>query len=188
MRQFARVEPGETVLSDINAGIESCVSITLAAAYKKKLQILTDLSPLSPVSCNVAKINQVVLNLFINAIDACSEGGTVKVRTRADDGGVRIDVEDDGCGIETEFRDQIFEPFFTTKPAGKGTGLGLSMSRDIIRDHGGRIEFDSAPSKGSRFTVFLPVQSDAGPALPTHGMATHDFRGESETRKDYEPI
>ena len=80
------------------------------------------------------------------------------VRTAAEDGQVRIDVIDDGHGINPTIRDRIFDPFFTTKPIGKGTGLGLSISYGIVQDHGGTIEVDSTPGEGSRFTVRLPLQ------------------------------
>ena len=98
------------------------------------------------------------MNLLSNAIDACPPGGTVTVRTGAEDGQVRIDVIDNGHGINPAIRDRIFDPFFTTKPIGKGTGLGLSISYGIVQDHGGTIDVDSTPGEGSRFTVRLPLQ------------------------------
>ena len=122
-----------------------------------------DLGALPSVTCYAAKINQVMMNLLTNAIDACSEGGTVTVRTRAEEPGVRIEVADNGCGIEPEHRDRIFDPFFTTKPVGQGTGLGLSISYGIIQDHGGTIEVDSTLGQGTCFTIHLPLRPKPAP-------------------------
>jgi two-component system, NtrC family, sensor kinase len=188
LRRFARNDTGEASETDINAGIESVVSMSLSQAYKRQLRLVTDLAPLPLVRCIATQINQVVFNLLINGIDACSEGGTVTVRTRVEDGGVLVEVEDDGRGIEPEFRDRIFDPFFTTKPAGRGAGLGLSMSQEIIRDHGGRIEVESAPGRGAKFTVHLPAAADAGRVFPRMGMTVHDFRAGSEARKGYDVV
>jgi signal transduction histidine kinase len=126
------------------------------------------------VSCQAAKINQVVLNLLANAIDACAEGGCVTVRTSRADAEVVIDVVDTGRGIPAEIRPRIFDPFFTTKPVGKGTGLGLSISYAIAQEHGGTIEVDSTPGQGARFTLRLPIRSNARPD------ARHD-RGAADT-------
>jgi two-component system NtrC family sensor kinase len=113
------------------------------------------------VACQPAKINQVVMNLLSNAIDASHESGRVVVRTASVDGCARIEVEDEGTGIPQEVRERIFDPFFTTKPVGEGTGLGLSISYGIVNDHGGTIELDSTPGKGTKFTVILPVREKA---------------------------
>jgi signal transduction histidine kinase len=116
-----------------------------------------ELSPLPGVTCQPAKINQVVLNLVANAIDACPDGGTVTVRTCVvADGGVEIRVIDTGTGIAPDVREKIFDPFFTTKPQGQGTGLGLSISHGIVADHGGRIDVESEPGRGACFIVRLP--------------------------------
>ena len=121
-----------------------------------------DLGTLPSVSCYPAKVNQVVMNLLANAIQASHEGGKVVVRSRHDDGRVVIDVIDEGTGIPPKVRDRIFDPFFTTKPPGEGTGLGLSISYGIVQDHGGTIAVDSAPSRGARFTVRLPGRGGRG--------------------------
>ena len=119
------------------------------------------------MTCYPAKINQVVLNLLANAIDACRRGAgsTVAHRGRPD-GGVEIDVADNGRGIDPAIRDRIFDPFFTTKPVGQGTGLGLSISYGIVQAHGGRIEVESAPGRGTRFTVRLPCEIGAAEPPP----------------------
>jgi signal transduction histidine kinase len=106
--------------------------------------------------------------LLTNAIDASPQGGTVTIRTRLDpEGGVTLAVIDAGKGIDPSIRDRIFEPFFTTKQVGQGTGLGLSIVYGIVQLHGGRIEFESEPDRGTRFTVHLPLVSpDLTPERP----------------------
>jgi PAS domain S-box-containing protein len=158
LRLFARLDEGEVNEADLDAGIRSTATIIQGHARGKEVTLNLELEPLPPVTCNAARVNQVVMNLLSNAIDACAPGGTVTVRTGQDDHHARIEVIDDGHGINPAIRDLIFDPFFTTKPIGKGTGLGLSISYGIVQDHGGTIEVDSAPGKGSRFTVRLPFQ------------------------------
>ena len=109
--------------------------------------------------CHPSKINQVFLNLLVNAVQACQPGGVIALRTRAVPGeAVEVEVEDNGCGISAEHMPHLFEPFFTTKPVGQGMGLGLSVSYGIIRDHGGAIAVESTPGHGSLFRVRLPLQ------------------------------
>jgi signal transduction histidine kinase len=163
LRLFARLDEGQVNDADINGGIESTATIIRNLARKKQVQLEMDLGTLPQVTCYAAKINQVMMNLLTNAIDACAEGGTVIVRTRAEDQGVRIEVADNGCGIDQQHRDRIFDPFFTTKPVGQGTGLGLSISYGIIQDHGGTIEVDSVVGKGTNFTIHLPLRPNPAP-------------------------
>ena len=159
LRDFARLDESDLHEVDLNAGIQSTVNIILGHAKKKQVKIETEFDKsLPPVACQPAKINQVVMNLVSNAIDASKENGRVVVRTAAVDGCARIEVQDEGTGIPPEVRERIFDPFFTTKPVGEGTGLGLSISYGIVNDHGGTIEVDSTPGKGSTFTVSLPVR------------------------------
>src|SRR2546428_1494737 len=125
LRGFARLDEGERNDADLNAGITSTVNIVRGRAAKRNVAIALELGRLPPVNCQAAKINQAVLNLIANAIDACSDGGCVTVRTSCEPGGVAIDVIDNGKGINPEIRGRVFDPFFTTKPIGEGTGLGL---------------------------------------------------------------
>jgi signal transduction histidine kinase len=157
---FARLDTGDLEDADINDGIRSTLNIVAGAAKNKGVAIETELGALPRVTCYPAKINQVVMNLLTNAIDACSAGGKIVVRTEALQGRVRLTVSDTGIGINPEFRERVFDPFFTTKPPGKGTGLGLSISYGIVQTHGGEIDFSSSPGKGTVFTVNLPVQSE----------------------------
>lgn len=156
LRVFARLDESDLNEVDLNEGIDSTVNIVLGHAKKKQVRVELELKPLPAITCYPAKINQVVMNLVSNAIDASHEGGTVSVRSDIYGTGVRIEVEDHGTGIPPEVRERIFDPFFTTKPVGIGTGLGLSISYGIVTDHGGTIEVDSTPGQGTKFTVWLP--------------------------------
>ncbi len=163
LRDFARLDESDLSEVDLNAGIESTLNIILGHAKRKRITIEKQLEALPPILCYPAKINQVVMNLLSNAIDASHEGGTVTIRTaRLPDrggkpAGISIEVTDRGTGIDPAVRQRIFDPFFTTKPTGRGTGLGLSISYGIVQDHGGTIEVDSTVGKGSTFRVNLPL-------------------------------
>jgi PAS domain S-box-containing protein len=170
LRLFARVDEGDWNEVDLNPGIESSVNMIQGSARNKGVRLTTDLEPLPPVRCRAARVHQVVVNLLLNAIDACSRDDSVTVRTRSEpeNQAVRIDVIDTGPGIEPKVRDRIFDPFFTTKPLGHGTGLGLSISYGIVQEHQGSIDVHSTPGAGARFTVLLPCapkQSRPGAAV-----------------------
>jgi PAS domain S-box-containing protein len=167
LKDFVRPDEGDFQTVDLNVGITSTVNIIHGLAHKRGVEIVTELDPLPDVTCHSGKVNQVVMNLLSNAIDACEAGGRVVVRTevapRAN--GVLIRVSDNGQGIAPEIRERIFDPFFTTKPVGRGTGLGLSISYGIVSAHGGRITVESAPGRGATFTVWLPLAPPTA-ALP----------------------
>ena len=174
LREFARLDDGDLQAVDLNVGITSTVNIIHGRAIKQGIELVTDLGTLPAVTCYPGKINQVVMNLMANAIDATSRGGTVTVRTEpvgieegADPAlqGVRIIVSDTGQGIPAAIREKIFDPFFTTKPIGQGTGLGLSISYGIVKAHGGKISVKSETGTGTTFTVWLPITPQI-PALP----------------------
>ena len=112
-----------------------------------------------------SQLNQVLMNLLVNAAQAIPERGEITVRTRRVDDRVCIEISDTGTGIPQELMNRIFDPFFTTKPVGTGTGLGLSIAHGIIRKHKGRIDVRSEPGKGTSFQVYLPIrQSGDEPA------------------------
>jgi two-component system, NtrC family, sensor kinase len=159
LRDFARLDESDLHEVDVNAGIETTINIIRPRAKKQEVDLVVEPGLLPPVTCYPAKINQVVLNLVANGIDACPPGGRVTVRTRPADDGVEIHVADTGSGIDAAIRDRVFDPFFTTKPPGQGTGLGLSISYQIVQDHGGTIQFDSTPGQGTQFVVRLPIHS-----------------------------
>jgi PAS domain S-box-containing protein len=158
LRNFARLDEGGTKESDLNLGINSTVQIIQGQARRAEVTLETDLDPLPAILCNPMQINQVVMNLVANAIEACPKSGTVTIRSRAVLDEIEIHVVDTGHGIAPTIRTKIFDPFFTTKPVGQGTGLGLSISYGIVADHGGHIEFESSPDAGSHFIIRLPLR------------------------------
>lgn len=160
LRDFARLDEAEFKDADLNAAVETTIEIVAHQARERGVRVETAFGPLPPVPCHPGKVNQVFLNLLVNAIQASEPGGAVVVRTRAEAAAVVVEVRDDGCGIRPEHRSKLFEPFFTTKPVGQGTGLGLSVSFGIVRDHGGAIEVESEVGRGSTFRVRLPLRPE----------------------------
>jgi two-component system NtrC family sensor kinase len=131
----------------------------VASEIKYRADIVKDYGEIPEIECLPSQINQVVMNLVVNAAHAMGETrGRITIRTGASDQEVWLEVADTGSGIAPETLKRIFEPFFTTKPVGKGTGLGLSLSYGIVHRHGGRIEVDSVVGQGSCFRVSLPVR------------------------------
>jgi signal transduction histidine kinase len=161
LRSFAHADSEQWQLADINAGLKSTLNLVWNE-IKYKATVNADYGTLPPVCCHPGRINQVLMNLLVNAAQAIDQLGTIGIRTWHKDGVVCIAISDSGCGIPEEAINRIFEPFYTTKPVGKGTGLGLSLAFGIIQAHGGRIEVASLVGQGTTFTVVLPV---AGPAV-----------------------
>jgi two-component system NtrC family sensor kinase len=162
LRDFARLDEADIKETDLNAALQSTLEIALYEIKTKAIDLRTHFTELPPILCHSGKINQVFLNVLLNAVQASQQGGAIEVRTRRDDaesgGGVVIEVQDAGCGIKSEHLPHIFDPFFTTKPVGQGTGLGLSVSYGIIRDHGGSIEVESELDRGTLFRIRLPLR------------------------------
>ncbi len=126
------------------------------------IQVVKHLGQTIPaVRGSANKLQQVFLNLFLNARDAMPGGGMLEVRTGAHNGGVEVEIADTGAGIPREHIHRIFDPFFTTKGNGRGTGLGLSVSYGIIKEHAGKIDVRSTPGKGTSFRVELPAAGKA---------------------------
>jgi PAS domain S-box-containing protein len=146
--------------------LDICEQVAIGADLLKRLipeniEVVVETSGESAsVDGDAGQIQQVLLNLAINARDAMPDGGTLVLRVSCDEREVFLDVEDDGAGFDEAAREQIFEPFFTTKEVGKGTGLGLSVVHGIVEQHGGRIEVRSQPGEGSRFRVILPKTAE----------------------------
>ena len=146
--------------TNLHQGIDSTLNI-VSNEIKYKADVIRLYGELPEVRCLPSELNQVFLNLLVNAAQSIQqERGTITVRTGVSGDQVWVDVEDDGCGIPADLQRRIFEPFFTTKPIGKGTGLGLSMSYGIVKKHGGRIDVDSTPGRGTRFRVWIPVRQN----------------------------
>ncbi len=124
----------------------------------ERIAIEEDLAnDLPDIEGDMNQLQQVLLNLSLNACEAMPTGGTLNIRTRSEDRGVMVRLADTGCGIQPEHLERVFDPFFTTKPVGKGTGLGLSVSYGIVQQHGGTIEVDSQPGRGTAFILVFPA-------------------------------
>jgi two-component system, NtrC family, sensor kinase len=164
LKNFARGGPDETWETvDLNAGLDRTLNI-VRTELKNKAGIETHYGDLPEVECLPSRLNQVFLNLLVNAGQSLGVGGTIVISTGSDGDEVWVRVEDNGCGIPAENLKRIFEPFFTTKVVGQGTGLGLSVSYAIVQKHGGSIDVDSELGRGTRFTVRLPIRQPHHPA------------------------
>lgn len=163
LKDFSRVDQAEEwEAADLVACLNSTLNI-VSNEIKYKAVVDKQLEPLPEVQCLASQINQVLLNLLVNAAHAVERDGCITLRCGHDPGAgnggeVWFDVADNGCGIPPENLGRIFEPFFTTKPVGQGTGLGLSLSYSIIQKHHGRLEVESEVGRGTRFHLVLPVR------------------------------
>jgi two-component system, NtrC family, sensor kinase len=156
LKGFARVDEAEHKPADINECIESTINIVWNE-LKYKVNLVRELGEIPLTLCYPQQLNQVFMNLLVNAGQAIAERGEIVVKTWHDNGSIFASFTDSGCGMSAQVQQRIFEPFFTTKEVGQGTGLGMSISYDIIKNHNGEISIDSEPGKGSTFTVRLPV-------------------------------
>ena len=155
---FSRTGAGELADIDVNKVVEETLSLVAHPLKTSQIQVVKQLGPtLPPVRGSANKLQQVFLNLFLNARDAMPSGGMLEVRTAARNGSVEIEIVDTGAGIPREHIHRIFDPFFTTKASGRGTGLGLSVSYGIIKEHAGKIDVRSSPGKGTSFHVEFPA-------------------------------
>jgi two-component system NtrC family sensor kinase len=167
---FARERPSAKAPMNINDVIRQTVRLLGNQSAFHNIVVVEDLADELPaIDGDANQIQQVFLNLSLNACEAMPDGGTLLLSTSCEDQSVVVRVTDTGCGIKPEHLDQIFEPFFTTKPVGKGTGLGLSVSYGIVRQHGGTLEVESVEGKGSTFLVTLPALGNALPGGPGTG-------------------
>ncbi|BAH73881.1 sensor histidine kinase [Solidesulfovibrio magneticus] len=156
---FARTPDGRGDAVDVSALVEEMAGLTAKRADYAKVQLATRLAPnLPPAACSASQLQQLLLNLINNALDAMEpDGGELTLETTREGGRLVLTVSDTGPGIPQAVADRVFEPFFTTKAAGKGTGLGLSICAGIVRQLGGDIAVSSTPGRGATFRVSLPV-------------------------------
>ncbi len=160
---FSRQRDGDYQLLDVAGMVAETLELLEPHLRGRKIELQRRVDgALPPVNGNRGRLQQVLMNLLLNAVDAMPRGGSVAVVVRAASGRVRIEVADTGVGIPAEHLDRIYDPFFTTKPRGQGTGLGLSVSYGIVKEHAGTLTAESNPGEGSRFIVSLPVADPAG--------------------------
>jgi len=156
LRNFSRLDEGETKLADINEGIESTL-LMLQNQLKNRIEVVKNFGSLPQLPCYPGKLNQVFMNIINNAGQSIEGNGTIKILTSYEKKNIRVSIKDSGKGMPPEVINHIFEPFYTTKDVGKGTGLGLSISYGIIQEHDGEIKVKSNVGKGTEFIITLPV-------------------------------
>jgi two-component system, NtrC family, sensor kinase len=160
---FARRVPPERRPVQLNQVIRDALLLMRARCARAGVRVALQAHPELPeVVADPNQLQQVVLNLCVNAVQSMSRGGTLRVSTAPAPEGVQLTVQDDGVGMTEEVRSHIFTPFFTTKAVGQGTGLGLSVVHGIVTGHSGSIRVDSQPGKGTRFEVLLPLEAPEG--------------------------
>jgi len=164
LKTFARVGEQEWQEADLHQGLDSTLNIVWNE-LKYKCQVVKEYGDIPSVHCLISQLNQVFMNLLVNAGHAIEQKGTITIRTRRQDSDkVCIEIADTGKGIPPENLHRIFEPFFTTKPVGQGTGLGLSVSYNIVQRHQGQLAVDSEPGRGTTFRITLPIHPDTSAA------------------------
>ncbi|MCL4457054.1 MAG: response regulator [Nitrospirae bacterium] len=156
LKSFSRVDEAERKTANINEGIESTVNIVWNE-LKYKATVKKEYGDIPPTKCNAGQLNQVFMNILVNAAHAIEKQGEITIKTRHEDNNIFVSISDTGHGIPADKIHRIFEPFFTTKEVGKGTGLGLSIAYDIVKKHNGDIMVESEVGRGTTFTVKIPV-------------------------------
>lgn len=159
LRSFSRVDEAALQCADIHVGIEDTLSL-IEHDLRRGVEVVRRFGAVPPVFHYVGRMNQVFLNLLVNARQAIAEQGRITISTELRDGMVRVQVADTGCGIPQEHLDKVFDPGFTTKGVGVGTGLGLSICYQIVGEHRGQITVTSELGRGSTFTVAFPANLD----------------------------
>ena len=157
LKDFSHVSDSEIQWANLENGLESTLNVVWNE-LKYKAEVIKDYGNIPEIECIPSQLNQVFMNLLVNAAQAIPERGEITLRTRRIDDRVCIEISDTGTGIPQGLINRIFDPFFTTKPVGTGTGLGLSIAHGIIRKHKGRIEVSSEPGKGTSFRIYLPIR------------------------------
>ena len=161
LKDFSHIDETEMQWTDVHDGIDSTLNI-VNNEIKYKAKVVKQYGDIPEIECIASQINQVFMNILVNAAHSIESEGTIKIITGyKDTDWVWIKISDSGKGIEKENIKRIFDPFYTSKPVGEGTGLGLSLSYSIIEKHHGHIEVESEVDKGTSFTIWLPVQQVA---------------------------
>jgi len=155
LKNFAHPGNDKQMLVDINKGLESTLNVVYNE-LKYKATVTREFGDIPMVEGFPQKLNQVFMNILVNAAQAITEKGEIRIKTKKEGGQVLVAISDTGCGIKEEHLQKIFDPFFTTKEIGKGTGLGMNIAYNIIQEHKGKISVQSTVGKGTTFTVSLP--------------------------------
>jgi two-component system NtrC family sensor kinase len=158
LRGFARHDQMQRQVVDIHQCIDSTLTL-INHELKGRVQVIKEYGDLPEIECFPDQLNQVFMNILVNAAQAIEGRGEIRIRTWQEGDTVRISISDSGRGIPADLTPKVFEPGFTTKKAGEGTGLGLSISRKIVQAHGGRIDLESSPGQGATFTIVLPFHA-----------------------------
>lgn len=166
LKNFARLDEADFKEVNLNENIESTLSL-LQHELRDRIQVIRDFADLPPIPCYPNRLNQVFMNLLVNAIQSITGTGRIRIRTSLENHQVRVAISDSGCGINQEHLEKIFDPGFTTKGVGVGTGLGLSISARIVQDHRGSISVQSEVGKGTTFVISLPLPGAPEPTAAT---------------------
>ncbi|MBC8414156.1 PAS domain S-box protein [bacterium] len=156
---FARLNPRQKISTDLQDILENTINLIRYDKNFRKIELSTDIREIPKLTIDPDQMQQVFLNLMLNARDAMPDGGSITILIREKKGFIEIIISDSGEGINTENQDKLFDPFFTTKGPAKGTGLGLSICYSIIKDHGGTIDVNSEKGVGTSFTIRLPLKT-----------------------------
>jgi signal transduction histidine kinase len=152
---FARLDEAEQKNVDLHDGLESTLSL-IQHKLEGRIEVIREYGEIPEIYCIPNQINQVFMNILVNAAEAIEDKGTITIKTRTRDNAAVVTIEDTGVGIRPEDMDSIFDPGFTKKGVGVGAGLGLAICYNIVSGHGGKIDVESEPGRGSKFTVILP--------------------------------
>lgn len=156
LKEFSHVDKAEKAFCNVNKGLETTLNI-VRNEIKYKIEVVKEYGEIPDLLCHPQELNQVFMNLIVNASHAIEKNGKITIRTHADTENIYVEISDSGHGIPDEIKDRIFDPFFTTKPVGVGTGLGLSISYGIIKKHDGEITVNSKVGEGTTFIVRIPI-------------------------------
>jgi len=157
LKTFSSIDQADIALCDLNGLLQSAIHL-IQTEYGHSLRITENLAELPRIPGHPSRLSQTLFNLLDNAAQAVEDDGRILVRTLADNIGIQVIIQDNGCGIPEAVRSQVFDAFFTTRPVGSGTGLGLTVARDTVRAHGGQLTLDSQEGAGTRVVLTLPVK------------------------------
>ncbi|HEX9802164.1 MAG TPA: ATP-binding protein [Gammaproteobacteria bacterium] len=159
LKGFTRIDHVDAEMEDLNRIIEQVLNIA-RTRFDPDIQVDFTAGEIPAIRCYPGQLGQVFYNMLLNAAQSLTADGRIGIATAMQEGAIRVQIEDNGVGIPADLQERIFEPFFTTREVGQGTGLGLTVSNDIVRAHGGRIELESEPGKGARFTLYFPLERE----------------------------